>query len=82
MTKDRGKNEIMATVNDLAALVRSRGTISFGEVLALRHLAPSTLYGYVRALTAMCKDIKYKNGVFVVEEACFSPAPEPARLET
>jgi hypothetical protein len=66
MQSRKTQNNVMATINELAELIRKDAPIEFGLVCAKKHIAPSTLYNYIRVLLPLCKDIKYINGVFEV----------------
>lgn len=56
----------MATINELAGFIRSNAPVRFGVICTKKHIAPSTLYGYIKILLDVCTDITYENGVFNV----------------
>jgi len=58
----------MATINELAAFIRKNAPVKFGVVCTKKHIAPSTLYGYVKIMLDVCDDIHYDNGLFTVEK--------------
>jgi len=75
------RNRIMASVNELAAFIRENAPVSFGEVCVKKHIAPSTLYNYMRILKDMVRDIKYENGIFYVTQNGEVTVPTAARVE-
>lgn len=66
METRKTQNAIAASVNELATFIRENAPIKFGAVCLKKHIAPSTLYGYVKILLDVCDDIHYDHGVFTV----------------
>jgi len=67
METNKINNNVAALVNELAAYIRKNGPVKFGELCVKMHIAPSTMYGYIRLLKDMCMDITYSHGVFDCE---------------
>jgi hypothetical protein len=61
------RNDIMASVTELADYIRKKGSVKFGRVCVDMHIAPSTLHGWKKVLLDTHEDIKYNHGVFMVE---------------
>jgi len=55
----------MARLNKMAEIIRERRIVAFGEFCANLQIAPSTMYGYIRALKNMYVDIAYEKGFFM-----------------
>lgn len=67
METRKTQNRIMATINELAKFIRKNTPVKFGELAVEMHIAPSTLYGYIKILLDKTDDITYERGVFRVE---------------
>jgi len=66
METRKTQNAIMATVNELADFIRKNAPVRFGKVASSLHIAPSTLYGYMKIMGDLCEDISYSHGVFTI----------------
>jgi len=71
----------MATVMELASFIRKHEPVRFGVVCTKKHIAPSTLYGYIKIMLDVCLDIKYENGVFYVEREKHHRMPDGVLVE-
>jgi len=67
MSSKRTPNTIMEKTNHLIAYVRKHAPVKFGKVCVDMHMAPSTLFNYIRIMTDVCDDITYEGGKFFVE---------------
>lgn len=72
----------MATINELAGFIRSNAPVSFGVLCTKKHIAPSTLYGYIKIMLDVCTDITYQRGVFYVIVEKHHRQPDGALVET
>lgn len=72
----------MATVMELASFIRKHKPVRFGVVCTEKHIAPSTLYGYIKIMLDVCTDIHYENGVFHVKRDKHHRMPDGALVET
>jgi len=64
METNKINNNIAALLNELADYIRRNTPVRFGQLCLKMHVAPSTMYGYVRLLLDMYTDITYSRGVF------------------
>jgi len=67
METNKLNNNVAAMLNELAVYIRKNTPVKFGELCVKMHIAPSTMYGYIRLLKDMCTDISYSRGVFYAE---------------
>jgi len=67
METRKTQNAIMATVNELADFIRKNAPVRFGKVASSLHIAPSTLYGYMKIMGDLCEVISYSHGVFTIK---------------
>jgi len=67
METRKTQNAIQATVNELTSFIRKNAPVKFGKVASSLHIAPSTLYGYIKIMLDMSEDIEYSHGVFSVK---------------
>ena len=56
--------KVSAISNKIAHIVRSRGTVSFGEMCIAADLTPSSLYNYKRVVLDLFNDITYDGEKF------------------
>jgi len=68
MDSIRTQNRVMSTINELADFIRKNAPVRFGKVAVTKHIAPSTLYGYIKILLDLHDDITYQRGTFFVEK--------------
>lgn len=62
------RNKVMAKLTEIVETIRKHKRIRYGKLLVEMHLAPSTLYGYVRAIKDLFPDVRYEHGEFYVVE--------------
>lgn len=67
METRKTQNAIQATVNELTSFIREHAPVKFGKVASGLHIAPSTLYGYMKIMGDLCEDIEYSHGTFTVK---------------
>lgn len=73
METNKINNNVAALLNELTSFIRKNSPVKFGEACVKMHIAPSTMYGYIRLLKDMCTDISYSRGVFYVEKHLAEP---------
>ena len=65
----QSRRDLFRTLNELAVLIRKEKSLEFGEVCRLLKIGSSTLYGYIRILNDLYKDVRYEKGRFIkIEE--------------
>lgn len=66
MNAKNERNTVMVKFTEIAEIIRSAKSISFGHLCARAHIAPSTLYGYWRSMKTLFEDLRFERGVFYV----------------
>jgi len=82
METNKLNNNVAALLNELATYIRQNAPVKFGELCVKMHVAPSTMYGYIRLLKDMCSDISYSRGIFYVEREPDIAASKEVPVET
>ena len=58
------KPNFAAKLAKMAAIIREKKAIPFGELCLIMNMAPATMYGYITLMKNVFLDIRYENGVF------------------